>query len=226
MTSHATVEQVLHTVAADVPVDRGTLVSLLEQRPSPDAVARLLAAPAVEVVTAALTYLAVFGTPRHRPALGRCLRHPDANVARVAEQALWMLSMRGGSPRGNDRLAAAIRRIEESDFAPATRLLADLLADEPDFAEAHFQLGVALSLLDRHGESAAAHRAALRLNPYHFGAAEGLGHAQVELGDYAAALRCYRLALRIHPRLPNLATAVHELERLVPAADRPAPPTR
>jgi len=53
VTPPATVEQVLHAVAADVPVDRRTLASLLHQRPHPDAVTPLLAVAAPETVTAA-----------------------------------------------------------------------------------------------------------------------------------------------------------------------------
>ena len=53
---------------------------------------------------------------------------------------------------------------------------------------------------------------ALRLNPYHFAAAANLGHTYVEEGDVLSALRYYRYALRIHPRLADLREAVRSIE--------------
>ena len=82
---------------------------------------------------------------------------------------------------------------------------------EPDYAEAHFQRGLAFATLDRNDEAAEAFREALRLNPYHFAAAASLGHACLELGDLPAAVRYYRQALRLHPRLDDVPVALREV---------------
>jgi cytochrome c-type biogenesis protein CcmH/NrfG len=52
----------------------------------------------------------------------------------------------------------------------------------------------------------------LKLNPYHFGAAAGLGQCQMHLGKYRAALKAFRQALRINPGLTEVLAAIQALE--------------
>jgi tetratricopeptide (TPR) repeat protein len=115
--------------------------------------------------------------------------------------------MQGGSDEGNCSLAQAIQAINGGDYDGAVQTL--------DIAETRTRLseltcrGPGTQL----GERAQRGRiTALRLNPHHFGAAAALGHALMEKGDLRGALRFYRKALRIHPRLEDLPDAVRELE--------------
>lgn len=213
----ATVERVLQAVASDVCVDRSTLAGLLRDRPPPQSVIALLCRPAVRIVRAAVVYLTLYATPREWPLLALCLKHADAGVARLAEHGLWSLWMRAGTAAGNGQLAAAVELIRNADYAAALALLDALVEREPEFAEAHFQRGVALSLLDRNAEAARAYRASLRQNPCHFAAAAALGHACIELGDLPAALHHYRRALHIHPGLDDVREALRRVESIVGA---------
>jgi tetratricopeptide (TPR) repeat protein len=206
---------VLQSVAADVCVDRTTLAMLLDDRPGSDAVVPLLSLPAAPVVRAAVVYIGLYGTIRESPLLVLCLQHSDEGVSRLAEQCLWGIWMKSGTERGNRNLAAGMECIRRGDYHAAEAALGALVASEPTFAEAHFQLGVTLSMLDRPAEAAEAYREALRLNPYHFAAASALGHACVELGDTTNALQYYRRALRIHPRLDDVVDALQHVEDLV-----------
>lgn len=215
MIPHATVDHVLESVAPGVGVDRTVLAGLFRKRPHPRAIVALLSAPAAETVCAAVVYLGCHGSVCECPLLAQCLQHEDDGVARLAEYCLWSLWMQGGTERGNRHLAEAIGYIKEGDYAAATYLLTMLVAEEPSFAEAYFQRGIALCLAGRQEEAARAHRQVLRLNPHHFGAAAALGHACVAQGNLAGALYYYRRALRIHPRLEAVPDAIRELEAVI-----------
>ena len=54
--------------------------------------------------------------------------------------------------------------------------------------------------------------ATLRLNPYHFGAAAGMGQCYLKLKKPRAALRAFKQALDINPSLDHLKDAVKALK--------------
>ena len=209
------VDQVLHAGVPRVAVDRALLERLLHDQPPPEMVLPLLSSPAVEAARAAILYLGAVGSMRECPVLALYLQHDDAGLAELAEYSLWSIWMQAGTARSNRRLSEAIGDIKHGQYRLAATRLAELVGQEPSFAEAHFQRGLALALLERFDEAASAYREALRLNPYHFAAAAAWGHASVEEGQLGAALHHYRQALRVHPRLPALPGAVRALEAVV-----------
>lgn len=215
MMRDAAVDQVLRSVSADVCVDRQVLATLLRERPGTDAVVALLSVPADPVVRAAVVYIGLYGSVQDSPLLVLCLQHRDDGVAGLAEHCLWSLWMQAGSPVGNRQLAAGVDAIRDEDYSAAVAVLRTLSEQESTFAEAHFQLGLALCLLERTEEAARAYRETLRLNPYHFGAMAALGHANVELGNVPGALRYYRRALHVHPRMEDVRDAVQQIEDMV-----------
>jgi tetratricopeptide (TPR) repeat protein len=217
VTFDATVNRILERVAPGLHIDRSVLNALAREKPRPEALVSLLAAADPATVRAAVLYVGIYGTGREAALLALCLHHADSGVARLAEHCLWSLWMQGGSDDGNRCLAQAVRGISAGKYVEAVETLDALLAHEPGFAEAHFQRGLALSSIERPREAAREYRHALRLNPHHFGAAAALGHALLEQGDLRGALRFYRKALRIHPRLEDLPDAVRELELVLSA---------
>jgi len=212
VTYDATINRILRRVIPGAHVDRTVLEALIREKPTPAGLVSLLAAPDPSAVRAAVLYLGMYGTMRESAVLALCLHHEDAGVVQLAEHCLWSLWMQAGSADGNRRLASGIGYLETGDSRAAVRTFDALVAAEPDFAEAHFQRGLALSMMERVEEAEQAYRQALRLNPYHFGAAAALGHACVERGNLRGALHCYRQALRIHPQLEDVPVALHELE--------------
>ncbi len=219
MARNAVVDQVLQTLAADTPVDRVVLGSLLERRPTPDDLMPLLKSPVAATVGAAVIYMGMYGSKGDSGLLLPCLRHEDPDVVGLAERCIWSLWMQGGSNEGNRHLAAAVECIKNGDYTGAIHLLRALVASEPGFAEAHFQWGVALCCCERPAAAASAYRETLRLNPKHFGAAAALGHTCVEQGDLPAAMHYYRRALRIHPAMEDVPAALSAVE----FAARPRP---
>jgi tetratricopeptide (TPR) repeat protein len=209
------VEKVLQAVAPGAQVDRDLLGGLMGSQLCPEVILPLLADPLVERVRAAVILLGACGSMRDCPLLALCLQHPDQTVVKLAEYCLWCIWMHAGSEKGNRELAGAIDCIRVSAYDNAIDLLQELVAAEPAFAEAHFQLGVALCSVERHQEAARAYRQTLRLNPYHFGAAAALGHTCVQLGNLPGALHHYRQALRIHPSLEDVPKALEQVESIV-----------
>jgi tetratricopeptide (TPR) repeat protein len=210
-----TIDRILQRVIPGAPVQRSVLDGLLRDKPKPETLVALLAAADPATVRAAVLYLGLYGTVCESAVLALCLHHDDASVVQLAEHCLWSIWMQSGSEEGNRHLAAAIGCIKAGDYAAASEVLDALVAREPSFAEAHFQRGLALAAAEQTAEAEDAYRRALRLNPYHFGAAAALGHASVERGHLQAALHFYRQALRIHPQLEDVPDAVHELENAI-----------
>ena len=174
----------------------------------------LLLSPTAEVVRLATRCLGLVGLSADAQFLVALLGHSSDAVASEAEAGLWRLWFRAGSREGNAQLARAVTHIRDGQLAEAVDLLRALTASEPELAEAHHQLGLALSLLeDPQAEAALA--AAVRLNPYHFAALAALGHACVHRGDLHGAVRFYRLALHVHPRLAEIREVVPQIEAAI-----------
>jgi len=215
VTFDATVSRILGRAQPGLHVDRSVLDALMRERPKPEALVTLLAVTDPATVRAAVLYLGLYGTVRESAVLVLCLQHEDAGVVQLAEQCLWALWMQGGSEAGNQRLVQAVGHMQSGDHKTAIEVLNCLISQEPGFAEAHFQRGLALCSADQPDEAAKEYRLTLRLNPYHFGAAAALGHSCVEQGNLQRALHYYRQALRIHPHLEDVPDAIHELESAI-----------
>lgn len=192
---------------------RADLLTAIQQNWPAERVFGLLESSSGEVVRSAALCLGINGNMKHSAGLVELLHHPDPGIVSSAEESLWRIWMRAGTPQGNQDLATALGAIQRDEYEQAIERLQELTAIEPEFAEAHHQLGLVLCILMRLHESLTAYREALRLNPFHFSAAAGMGHCYVELNDFDRALHAYRRALKIHPRLEGIPQAVAALER-------------
>ena len=89
---------------------------------------------------------------------------------------------------------------------------------KPDFAHAHYDLGLALRRLNRLAEARAEFETALRLNPPDYKAHGNLGFVALEEGDLVAARLHFENALRLNPDDPmaraGLADITNALERI------------
>lgn len=146
-------------------------------------------------------------------ALGRALNDGDRGVRMLAETSLRNVWCRDGSPRRQEQLAAVIRQNHARQFDEALRLAAELIALAPTIAEAWNQRAIAYYSLSRYIDSIHNCRQALELNPFHFGAAAGLGQCYLQLGNQLWALESFRRALQINPDLEGIRANVSALER-------------
>jgi tetratricopeptide (TPR) repeat protein len=97
--------------------------------------------------------------------------------------------------------------------------LDQLIQQAPHFAEAYNQRAI---WFFKRGDLARAVEdceAVLRLNPFHFGAAAGLGQCLVKLGKCHGAIRAFRTALEINPALEHLQETIEQLERSLERGD-------
>jgi protein O-GlcNAc transferase len=95
-------------------------------------------------------------------------------------------------------------RAQEGDFPAAAALIAEAIAINSDAPAAHYNLGLALRALNRHGEAIESYRQALRLKSDFAAAHNDLGIALNEQSRPEEALACLRRALALQPASPEL----------------------
>ncbi|HVL11254.1 MAG TPA: HEAT repeat domain-containing protein [Gemmata sp.] len=171
---------------------------------------RMLVSHDARTRRAAVLGLGFIGTMDSNAAVAALLQDDDALVQRFAADALWELWFRGGSPEQNARLSDAAKN---PDPAATLAELDELIAEAPDFAEAHNQRAIQFYKRGDYARAVADCETVLRLNPFHFGAAAGMGQCLAKLGKRRAALRAFRSALEINPGLEHLRETIRELEQ-------------
>jgi tetratricopeptide (TPR) repeat protein len=137
------------------------------------------------------------------------LRDPDRGVRQLAADALWSLWFRADTEDNNRELH---RLMNLRDRRRKRSGLDALITRSPNFAEAYNQRAILHFQTEEWQKSAADCERVLKLNPYHFGAAAGLGRCYMELEKQRQALRAFRHALRLNPGLEDVEEAIRSLE--------------
>lgn len=180
------------------------------QRYTEGTLQRLLASEDVRTRRAAALALGLFGTMESNPAAAAALSDPDPVVQRFVADAMWELWFRGGTADQNRRLREASQC---ADPGPARAEFDRLIREAPSFAEAYNQRAIWFFKRGEFTRAVEDCEAVLRLNPYHFGAAAGLGQCCVKLGKPRAAIRAFRTALEVNPALEHLHDTIRALEQ-------------
>ena len=145
--------------------------------------------------------------------LGNALVDIDRGVRILAETAIRAVWCRDGSWNQQQQLARIIG-LNAAEKHDAARSSATRLIDEnSQFAEAWNQRAIANFAVQRNLESIADCRRTLELNPFHFGAAAGLGQCHLQMGDHRAALDTFRHALKINPSMEGVRANVVFLQK-------------
>jgi len=173
---------------------------------------RLTESVCVHTRRAAALTLGFIGTYQANDSLGLLLKDHDRSVRLIAEGSLKMVWSRDGTEEQREKLYMVMRLIGEHHFGEAVNKANILLDECPRYVEARNQRAIALFALKKFAESIEDCRAVLDLNPYHFGAAIGMGHAYLQLRDQSSAIECFQQALSINP---NLESVRRHLERLI-----------
>ena len=158
---------------------------------------------------AAVLALGLMGTMDSNAAVAGVLRDEDSLVCRFAQDTLWEIWLRGTTIDDAWQLR---QMLQLNDFAQKMAALNDLIQTAPEFAEAYNQRAILFFSRGDFSESARDCKLTLRLNPYHFGAAAGMGQCYLKLRKPRAALRAFRQALEINPCLDDLWDAVRALQ--------------
>jgi tetratricopeptide (TPR) repeat protein len=189
---------------------------LVAGRYSEGTLERLLGSAEAEVRQAAVVALGMCGSMTMSQALARMLRDDDPSVRQFADDALWSIWFRADEPANIDALQRLMRKIaEESNPAEILAEFEVLLQRCPKFAEAYNQRAIFHFRRGDFLRAIADCQKTLQLNPYHFGAANGLAQCFMKQRKYHAALRTYRRALRLNPNLDGIRETIESLEKML-----------
>lgn len=180
-------------------------------------------APAAEIAPAGPEADATEATPDPRQArldaLFERLADPEAENAEAALRGIAEI----WSSSGSDSMDLLLRRgrdaLQEEALDKAVEHFEALTRLDPDFAEGWNALATAQFLRDEYWLSVAHIRRVLALEPRHFGAMLGLGVIFERIGEEEEALRVFREALRLNPRLDQAQAAVDRLAPTVEGRD-------
>jgi tetratricopeptide (TPR) repeat protein len=145
--------------------------------------------------------------------LGGALHDADHGVRVLAENAIREVWMRDGTEAQRQELGIVIRLNNCQRFSEAVERATALIETAPRFSEAWNQRAIAWFQLRDFEEAANDCHQALELNAYHFGAAVGLAHCYLELGEGLAALEGFRRVVRINPSLEAVRGQIEFLQR-------------
>jgi tetratricopeptide (TPR) repeat protein len=91
------------------------------------------------------------------------------------------------------------------------RRATELIREAPEIAEAWNQRAIAHFQLREFDESIGDCHATLERNPFHFGAASGMGQSYFELGYLQPSLAAFERALELNPGLDSVRRSVERL---------------
>lgn len=127
------------------------------------------------------------------------LKSEDAEVQSMARRGLDHLWSMAAGLRAYRMIDKACEASDREDFPTALRLLDQITAKYPDFAEGWNRRGCVLWQTGQYLDAIKDCERTLALNPNHYGALQGLGICHLQLGDVEAACRSLRRALEIAP---------------------------
>ncbi|MBW4656400.1 MAG: tetratricopeptide repeat protein [Kaiparowitsia implicata GSE-PSE-MK54-09C] len=127
------------------------------------------------------------------------LKHEDEAVRDRATTELWRRWFTQKGMVGLELLERSQAYIDVGEFQQAETLLGQVIADQPDFAEAWNRRAVLYFIQKRYRQSLADCDQVLELNSIHFGALHGKGLCHAALGEYVAAIQAFQRALELQP---------------------------
>jgi len=138
--------------------------------------------------------------------------------ARIEQEILNRFA-RSGSPTVDLLMSWAADAMEKKDLPKALDVLDQALMLKPDFAEAWNRRASVYYMMDDYGNSLSDIRATLALEPRHFGAFAGFGMILQAMDRDDEAIRVYKRALEIDPRLDKVRESLEALEKAATGND-------
>ncbi len=180
---------------------------------------RLASSASPETRRGVVLALGFLGNYEANTAFGLLLHDPDKTVRALAENGIKNIWSRAGNDEHRRALRRIMRAIAKSDFAEAVRLANILLEEVPEFAEARNQRAIAFFGLRQYEETIEDCAVVLEINPYHFGACIGIGHAYLQLDEPFLAICSFNHALKINPNLEAARKQIAKIERKLRTED-------
>jgi len=143
--------------------------------------------------------------PRRLDSLFRDLANPaSANLPFEIEDLIWAIWCEHADTGAAEQMQRAITAIASGDHDGAGKLLDDLCARQPEWAEAWNKRATLHYVTDRHELSLNDIQQTLLREPRHFGALSGFGQICLQHGDAQSARIAFATALRINPHLAQV----------------------
>ena len=102
--------------------------------------------------------------------------------------------------------------MNQGDYIHAEGIFTDIIAEDPNFAEAWNRRATLYFIMGQFGKSRADIAQTLAIEPRHFGALAGLGLIEMHLQNYEAALLAYEEAAAIHPHMGEVNDIIARLQ--------------
>ncbi len=174
---------------------------------------RLAVGGSVAERRAALMALGFLGGYECNPVFGQALVDRDRACRLLAEDSIDNIWSRAGNAEQQHQLARLKRWNDAGFFHKASWGAWELCNAAPRFAEAWNQLGIAQFFLGQFEDAIRSCSRVVTLNPYHFPAFVGLGHAFLELDEPHLALENFQQALALNPNLEQVRMQVTRMQR-------------
>ena len=113
------------------------------------------------------------------------------------------------------RLTRGVTMMNQGDYIHAEGIFTDIIAEDPNFAEAWNRRATLYFIMGQFGKSRADIAQTLAIEPRHFGALAGLGLIEMHLQNYEAALLAYEEAAAIHPHMGEVNDIITRLQEKV-----------
>jgi len=193
--------------------DARALADLVLSRWTPGQLCPMLEHPKADVRRVVAVVLGLVGDRAAMDGLTRALHDDDPQVNQMAEHSLWAIWFRSGSNEAARPFKQGVQLLVDENYESALVCFNRALRIDPTFTEAFNQCAIAHFFLGEYHESLVACSTAVKRVNAHFGAIANMGHCYTQMGQLAKALRCYRKALRINPRMSAVQQAIERLQQ-------------
>ena len=101
------------------------------------------------------------------------------------------------------------------ELTKAYKIFTQIIATEPDWAEAWNKRATVLYLMNQYKSSLDDIKITLTLEPRHFGALSGQALNYIELREYEKAIKSYRDVQKIYPIMDGAKKMIPQLKELI-----------
>ena len=144
----------------------------------------------------------------------------NLSSAKILENKIWAIwSIHPSDDRKGSRLTELLtqgsRLMNMNELSKAYELFSQIIAVEPNWAEAWNKRATVLYLMNQYQSSLDDIKITLALEPRHFGALSGRGLNYIELNQYEKAIKSYKDAQKIYPIMDSAKKMILQLQELI-----------
>jgi tetratricopeptide (TPR) repeat protein len=144
----------------------------------------------------------------------------DLTSAQIVENKIWKIwSVHPSDDRRGFRLTElltqGLRLMNFGELNKAYEIFSQIIAVEPDWAEAWNKRATVLYLMNQYQSSLDDIKITLNLEPRHFGALSGQALNYIELKQYEKAIKSYKNVQKIYPVMEGAKKMIPELQGLI-----------